>query len=200
MAADFEEVLEFWFGTNQDDAAVCEEKSPLWWGKNENIDEAIAGRFGALVRSAIERELSGWTSTPRGRLALIILLDQLTRNINRDTPEAFAQDSYARRLCLEGVEIGDDRKLRLVERVFFYLPMEHAESIELQQKCVSHFEELLRSSPPSCRDKFKNFLDYALRHRDVIARFGRFPHRNVILDRTSTREEVEFLRLPTSSF
>ena len=200
MAADFEEVLEFWFGTNQDDGAVCEEKSPLWWAKNENIDQAIAGRFGPLVRSAAERELSAWTSTPRGRLALIILLDQFTRNIYRDTPQAFAQDSYARRLCLEGVEIGDDQKLKLIERVFFYLPLEHAESLELQEKCLGHFEELLRSSPPSSREEFSSFLDFATRHRDVIAKFGRFPHRNVILDRTSTREEVEFLRRPGSSF
>lgn len=200
MATDFEEVLEFWFGTDPDDGAVCDEKSPLWWGKNESIDEAIAGRFGTLVRRAAERELSAWTATPRGRLALIIMLDQFTRNIHRNTPEAFAQDSYARRLCLEGVEIGDDQKLRLVERVFFYLPLEHSESLELQKKCVSHFEELLRSSPPSCRDKFSGFLDFARRHQDVIARFRRFPHRNVIQDRTSTRAEVEFLRQPGSSF
>ena len=200
MAADFEEVLEFWFGTQQEDSAVCDEKSTLWWAKNENIDEAIAGRFGSLVRSAADRGLNAWTSSPRGRLALIILLDQFTRNIHRDTPQAFAHDSYARRLCLEGVEMGDDQKLRLVERVFFYLPMEHSESLELQEKCVDRFEELLRSAPPSARQKFRSFLEFALRHRDIIAKFGRFPHRNVVLDRTSTREEVEFLRRPGSSF
>ena len=195
-----DEILEFWFGDDQDDAAVAAAKAELWWGHSPATDEVLQERFGAAASAAAAGVLDHWTGSPRGRLALILLLDQLPRAIRRDTPEAFAQDDAARKTAAQGLESGADRLLRPIERLFFYLPFEHSEDLEDQDRSVELFRELALSVPEGKRPTFAGFLDYAKRHREVIARFGRFPHRNRILGRESTAEETAFLEEPGSSF
>src|SRR5512145_2854469 len=195
-----EAVLEFWFGSNPDDAAIAKEKSALWWSKNPQVDDEIRGRFEGLVAKAAAGELSYWEATPTGRLALILLTDQFPRNIYRDSHRAFAYDAKALAWCLDGIEQHVDRKLRPIERVFFYLPLEHAESLEHQDKSVKHFGELVSIVDEPDKAVFKEYLDFAIRHRDIIARFGRFPDRNKILGRQFTAEEIAFLNEPGSSF
>lgn len=193
-------ILEFWFGTNKGDAAVASERAKLWWIKRDETDSAIRERFEAVVRKAVQRELDAWGESPQGRLALIILTDQFTRNMFRNTPGAFAWDELARTWCKEGLRNNMHNALRPIERVFFYLPLEHSESLDDQEQSVTLFRELVDSVGEPGRDVFAGFLDYARRHREVIARFGRFPHRNHILGRESTVEEIAFLKEPGSSF
>ena len=195
-----ESILDFWFGANPDDAVVAKEQAKLWWSKNHEIDDEMRRRFEDAVRSATTGKLNEWLSTARGRLALIILTDQFPRNMYRDTARAFSYDSKALTWCLDGVDGRIDRKLRPIERAFFYLPLEHAESREHQAKSVDCFTELAVSVPMEQRSTFEEYLDVAMRHRDIIDRFGRFPHRNNILGRESTAEELAFLTEPGSGF
>ena len=193
-------VLEFWFGSNPDDALVAKEKSALWWSKNPQMDNEIRQRFENLVRKADAGELADWQSTSQGRLALILLTDQFPRNIYRDSAKAFAYDAKALAWCLDGLEQGLDRKLRPIERVFFYLPLEHSEELDHQEQAVKQFRELLDQAGTEQKEVFAEYLEFAVRHRNIIARFGRFPHRNKILGRESTPEELAFLNQPGSSF
>lgn len=195
-----DEILEFWFGDDQDDSATAAGKAELWWGHSPATDEGLQERFGAAASAAAAGVLDHWTGSPRGRLALILLLDQLPRAIHRDTPGAFAQDDAARKTAAQGLESGADRLLRPIERLFFYLPFEHSEDLEDQDRSVELFRELASLVPEEQHPTFSGFLDYANRHREVIARFGRFPHRNRILGRESTAEEIAFLKQPGSSF
>jgi uncharacterized protein (DUF924 family) len=188
------EILEFWFGEIGADGNVVEDRSALWWKKNPEADALIRRRFEELVQQAGRGELD-WAGTPRGCLALIIALDQLPRNIYRDTARAFAFDGKALELALGGLASGADCELPPIQRVFFYMPLEHAESRELQRRSVELFTELAGTSPA-----FEVYLDFARQHQAIIERFGRFPHRNAILGRQSTREELAFLEQPGSSF
>ena len=131
---------------------------------------------------------------------MIILADQFSRNMYRDTPRAFENDALALSWCKGGLESGVDRELRPIERVFLYMPLEHSESVEDQHRSVTMFTELAQSVPAQQRKLFDGYIDYAVRHRDIVQRFGRFPHRNAILGRESTEEEVAFLQQPGSSF
>lgn len=194
------ELLLFWFGDDPDDATVAKAKAELWWGHQQETDELLQARFGAAASAAAADVLDHWAGSPRGRLALIVLLDQLPRAIHRATPQAFAQDAKARAMALKGLQSGADRLLRPIERLFFYLPFEHSEDIADQDRSVELFHELAAAVPEDHRETFAEFFDYAVRHRDVIARFGRFPHRNQILGRESTPEELTFLERPGSSF
>jgi uncharacterized protein (DUF924 family) len=194
------DLLDFWFGDNPDDVAVAEAKAELWWGHRQETDELLQLKFGAAASAAAADVLDHWTGSPRGRLALILLLDQLPRAIHRTTPAAFAQDAKARAVAERGLESGADRLLRPIERLFFYLPFEHSEDLADQNRSVELYRELVKSVPTAQRETFAGFVDYAVRHRDVIARFGRFPHRNLILGRDSTPEEQAFLERPGSSF
>ncbi len=193
-------VLAFWFGDAAGDADAARAQRRLWWGKDASTDADIRERFGRLTVEAATGHHDAWLETPRGRLALIILSDQFPRNIYRDTPQAFAHDARALRLTVDGLEIRADQALRPIERVFFYLPLEHAESPDMQERSVALFTALAAGVPEADRDTFLGYLDYAQRHRDVIARFGRFPHRNRVLGRDSTPEEAAFLEQPGSSF
>ena len=193
-------ILDFWFGTHLDDAVVAKEQAELWWSKNRETDDKVSRRFEESVRAAAVGELNEWRATARGRLALIILTDQFPRNIYRDTARAFSCDSKALTWCLEGLHGRSDRGLRPIERVFFYLPLEHAESREHQAKSVECLTELVASVPMEQRSTFEEYLDFAIRHRDIIDRFGRFPHRNSILGRESTAEELAFLTESGSGF
>ncbi|MDN5872433.1 MAG: DUF924 domain-containing protein [Nitrococcus sp.] len=195
------EILAFWFGPAAGDAAVAKRQGKLWWSKNARLDATIRDRFAATHQRAARGEIDHWAGTPTGRLALVIVLDQLSRVLYRGGADAFAQDERALALALEAQERGEDRYLRLIERVFLYMPLEHSESLALQQQCVRRFEALLAElAPGEDRAPFKKLLGYARRHRDIIARFGRFPHRNRALGRKSTAAELEFLRQRGSSF
>jgi len=193
-------VLDFWFGNTADIAAAAEAKKTLWWGGNSEIDDRIRERFDGLHAQARRGELDAWCGDARGRLALIIVVDQFSRNIFRGRPEAFAQDAQARRLCVDGLAAGCDQALGLLERVFFYLPLEHSEDRGDQARSVAAFESLAHAAPGALRGLFDVYTKFAVDHRDIVERFGRFPHRNAILGRVSTDEEKAFLQQPGSSF
>ena len=195
-----EEVLEYWFGLDEDDAKVAEDKSGLWWGHAEDTDQEIRQRFEGLMEEAQSGDLDHWQSTARGRLALIVLLDQFSRNVYRGTARMFAQDGVARSLTLGGLENGQYSELRPIERVFFLLPLEHSEELTDQNLMVEHVTRLAKEVPPQWTELFEHYIDFAEAHRKIIRRFGRFPHRNEILSRDSSEEEVEFLKEPGSSF
>ncbi len=193
-------VLQFWFGSPDAPDVVAERQKVLWWGKDPEVDRLVAVTFGGLVEDALSGGLGAWSGEPRGRLALVLLLDQMPRNIHRGSPRAFAGDVRARALTLEALERSEHHALAPIERVFLYLPLEHAEDLELQQRSVALFSELAGEAGPGLEPLFEGFLDYAVAHRDIIQRFGRFPHRNAVLGRVSTPEEEEFLRQPDSGF
>jgi uncharacterized protein (DUF924 family) len=198
--ASYESILTFWFGTSPDDADVVMQQSVLWWMKEATTDRLIHERFRELVEQAANGELKEWENEPRGMLVLIILIDQFCRNIFRGSPRAFAHDHLARRWCLDGIARGVDRELRPIERVFFYLPLEHSESLVDQNRSVELYARLLDEVPQNQKQPFSVFLQFAQKHREIIEQFGRFPHRNAILGRESTLAEVEFLKQPGSSF
>jgi uncharacterized protein (DUF924 family) len=195
-----ESILAFWFGDEPDDATVAAGRAPLWWSGDPGTDAEIRRRFEPLVEAAGAGELDEWRSSIRGRLALVLLTDQFPRSIYRGTPAAFACDAIARSLCLESLADGSDCELRPIERVFLYLPFEHSESLADQDRAVELFRTLAAEVAPGIRPTFEEYLDYALRHRTIIERFGRFPHRNAILARPSTPAEIAFLEEPGSSF
>ncbi len=195
-----ETILEFWFGTESDDVVAARQQAELWWKKHPEVDQEIRERFASLLDAGANGSLDDWLTSSRGILAMIILADQFSRNMYRDTPRSFAYDPLARNWCKAGLDSGADRMLRPIERVFFYLPIEHSELLEDQHRSVALYEELAESVPEAQRKLFDGHLNYAVRHREIVERFGRFPHRNAILDRESTEEETEFLQKPGSSF
>jgi uncharacterized protein (DUF924 family) len=183
------EVLDFWF-------LPAGGYRSEWFRKDDRFDASIRARFGDAVDAALAGEASA-TATDEEALARILLLDQFTRNIFRGTPRAFAGDAQALRIAEALVTAGRDKNLTPWQRWFAYLPFEHSESLLQQERSVALFTALAREQQTA---DFDNALDYALRHREVIERFGRFPHRNAILGRISTAEEIEFLKQPGSSF
>jgi uncharacterized protein (DUF924 family) len=185
------DVLDFWFGApGSPEYGTARD---FWFRKSDATDAAIRARFGADVEAALAGQHDRWAATPRGALALILLLDQFTRNVFRDTPRAFAGDDRALELARGLVRRGEDQALAPIERWFAYLPFEHAESLDAQRESLRLFAALAQHGLPEP-------LVWAQKHYDVIARFGRFPHRNAILGRASTAEEIEFLRQPGSRF
>jgi uncharacterized protein (DUF924 family) len=195
-----DKIISYWFGDIADDAECAAKQAALWWQKSEKTDCDIAARFGESLEIATQGGLDDWRGEPRSLLALIILLDQFSRNIFRGTRRAFEQDAQAFDLCRIGIDAGTDRDLRPIERVFCYLPLEHAESIEAQDQCVSLYEQLRDVVEEAHRTTFEGYVDYANKHREVIEKFGRFPHRNTILGRDSSPEELEYLAQPGAGF
>jgi uncharacterized protein (DUF924 family) len=193
-------VLAFWFGDDPAGAATNDERMRLWWAKQPAVDAAMRERFGGCVQQAGNGALDGWADTPEGRLALVLLTDQFPRNIHRGTSAAFTLDPWARQWAIEGLDSGAFDGLLPIQRLFTLMPLEHAESLPLQDRCVALMRSLRDTAPAAERGVFDGFVDYAQRHREVIRRFGRFPHRNAILGRPSTPEEVAFLATPGSSF
>ncbi len=174
-------VLSFWF----------EELSPQqWWEKSRELDQNITERFESLQKAAARCELFSWRETARGRLAEIIILDQFSRNIYRDQAQAFACDSLALALAQTGVTMHADREIEIKQRSFFYMPFMHSESPYIHAVAVKLFDQ----------PGMEASLDFEIKHKDIIDRFGRFPHRNALLGRTSTPEELMFLTTPGSSF
>ena len=182
------EVLEFWFG---------KEPGPArgeWYRKDPKFDEEIRRRFGELHASAARRELEAWRASPEPMLALVVILDQFSRNLFRDDPRAFAQDAHALDCAEQAIARGDDLTLLPVQRQFLYMPFEHSERIEDQERACDFMRSL------ESFEETRGLVEWAVRHRDVVKRFGRFPHRNAILGRESTAGEAAFLREPGSRF
>ncbi|MDO6705729.1 DUF924 family protein [Photobacterium sp. 1_MG-2023] len=192
MAED-EKVLDYWFGTLNGDITEVD-KQRLWFQGSEAIDQEITDKFRILVSQAGRGELNGWTETPRGTLALLILLDQFSRNIYRGLAAAFRYDLLAQALCRRGLTKNFDRALAPIERVFFYMPLEHSEALEDQEESLFRFDQLRQSVSPEHKAMFDDFYQYAVSHYQVIKEFGRFPHRNAACGRLSTRDEITFLQ------
>lgn len=188
-----DEVLAFWFGTP--DAADYGQARAAWFRKDDAFDTQIRARFLTEVEAAIAGQRADWATSPQGALALFILLDQFPRNLFRNTARAFAGDTAALALAGRVVGAGWDRTLLPVQRVFAYLPFEHSEALADQERSVALFAALAEAHPETA-----SYLDYAERHREVIVRFGRFPHRNGVLGRSSSPAEANYLALPGSGF
>ncbi|OWG37760.1 hypothetical protein CAQ69_14085 [Stutzerimonas stutzeri] len=200
MQAPWQDLLHWWFGQGTSATEIAAEKQRLWFGYRPQQDAEARERFGALVEQALNGDLQDWAEQPEGWLALVLLLDQLPRMIHRDTPRAFAGDERAQQLVRDGLAHGGDMLLSPIQRVFIYLVLEHAENLAVQDLAVAHFTALRDIAAEHEQALFRDFLDYAERHRDVISRFGRFPHRNAILGRDSSDAEQSFLQQPGSSF
>ena len=200
MRDDHEEILEFWLGALDAHGLASEAHRRRWWNKDPAFDEEIRRRFLAAHQAVLAGQRARWLDTPSGRLASIIVLDQFSRNMFRDTPRMFAADHRAQQLTLDGLAGGDDGALPVDPRVFCYMPLMHAEDLALQDRCVSLFTALRDTLAGPARQRIDNNLRFAIQHREIIARFGRFPHRNAALGRPSTAEELAFLEQPGSSF
>ncbi len=200
MTNRIEDILEFWFGAFPTPYTADVSKADIWFKNGSSYDGEIFIKFGVDYDKAINGELDYWVDSYRGRLALIILLDQFSRHIHRETAESFAQDEKAQVLCIDGIGAGHDAKMHAVERSFFYLPLEHAENIEKQNLSIRAYEQLVLDVPEQYRKNFEVTLSFARSHHYVIERFGRFPELNEILDRESTVEELEFIASGKYSF
>ena len=200
-----DQIIVFWFDALTD-ATPIDKKSPpakLWFNGGRAFDEEIRQKFLKDFEKAKAGEFKDWEKTACGRLALVILFDQFSRNMFRNTPQAFETDPLALELCQRSIKDGKDKELMLIERVFLYMPFMHAESLGVQEEGIRHLELLIEESKtkaPLNTPYFKYNLTYAKCHRDIIAKFGRFPHRNKALQRASTPAEAEFLAKPGSSF
>jgi uncharacterized protein (DUF924 family) len=182
------EILRFWFS---------DRARALWFESDESFDQELRSRFGETLAAAARGELDAWADGPDGCLALIVLFDQVTRNIHRGTPRAFENDRRAAALAEAAVARGFDQRVALDRRRFFYAPFEHAEDLVLQRRSVELYQRWSEERHDAEADEQ---LVYARRHLEIIERFGRFPHRNAILGRASTRQELAFLDEPMSSF
>ncbi len=200
MSSPSQDLLSWWFGEGATAVEISKEKNRLWFGYTPEQDAEARERFGGLVDKALAGELAGWAESPQGWLALVLLLDQLPRMIYRGTPQAFAGDEHALQLVRDGMAHGGDVLLAPIQRVFIYLPLEHSENLSVQDQAVQQFESLLSIADIHEQKVFADFLDFAERHRQVIARFGRFPHRNEVLGRVSSEAELAFLAQPGSRF
>lgn len=193
MSSISDRLLDEWFGESRRDPGLAGERAGYWFGPDRERDRRLEERYGELSDEAVSGGLTEWQDEPESRLALIVLLDQLPRNIHRGTPRAFAGDARAAALTLAGIGTGMERGLSPIEQVFFYMPLQHAEDRATQRLCVQQYRALLERNPEH-RTVFENFLDYAETHRDIVERFGRFPHRNGILGREPTSAELEYLK------
>ncbi len=188
-------MLAFWFGPNGPEGPIPDQIRSRWWKKDAAFDDEIRRRFADTYAQACAGELDGWCDTARGQLALIIVLDQFSRNLYRNDPRAWAQDGTAQKHCLALLDAGDDRRLPPEGRAFAYMPLMHSEDRELQARSVAVFESLGSEHPD-----LAGLQRYAVQHAAIVDRFGRFPHRNEVLQRDSTDEEKAFLQQPGSSF
>lgn len=186
-------IIAFWFKAQELSAPQIDHRLDVWFGEDEVFDQEIRGQFADDVERASEGALEHWADEPRGRLALILLLDQFRRNIHRNTAEAYSKDRVALKLCVEGAIAKKDRGLAPIERAFFYMPLQHAESAKVQERSVMLFNKLAEAVSPTYRETFATIAQFAELHRDIIAQFGRFPHRNKVLGRANTPEEDEYL-------
>lgn len=196
-----QDVLDFWIGEAKDDADIAEQRNALWFAKSFATDAQIADRFLPLIAPLAEDLAYDWAERgPHDRLAAIIVLDQFSRNLFRDSALAFAHDSIALGLTKEALMLGEDKSLSEVERIFLYLPLEHSERMADQTLSVQLYTRLVEDARPAFKPLCRSTLDYAHRHLKVIEDFGRFPHRNKVLKRPNTRAEAEYLSQPGAGF
>lgn len=188
-----QEIIDFWLGQAASNPVAAKARTMLWYGNSPEVDEQIRKQFGDTLTMAEQDELDDWRHTSEGALALVILLDQFSRNLYRKTGDAFKNDTKALEIAEFAVEQGFDTALPWIGQAFLYHPFHHAESLEAQDKGVELFESLCHRAPAKWTDQLNTFLDYARGHRDIVARFGRFPHRNQALERENTEEESEYL-------
>jgi uncharacterized protein (DUF924 family) len=187
-------LLNFWFGDLGLADLPSSDRTNLWFGESETLKNTITQTFGTDYEQAITGKHGEWAETPRGRLALIILYDQFSRYLHRNSPQAFDFDKAAQALCVEGLRQQMDHSLTLIERVFFYMPLVHAEDVEFQEQSIRLFQNLVSLSMTETTQVYQLFLAYAYAHFRVIKEFGRFPQRNTILGRSSTEAEIAFLK------
>ncbi|WP_062270928.1 DUF924 family protein [Endozoicomonas arenosclerae] len=192
----FQEVLDFWF----EGEPLGDVQMSRWWKKNEAQDRLIENEFGDLPDKVQSGMCDEWLESPEGRLAAIITLDQFPRNIYRGDSKSFYYDALALSLSGEGVKLGQFSQLPELMQAFFVMPFMHSESLEDQQQCIQLFEKILSGAKEHYKPYLAGSLEFAIKHRDIVARFGRFPHRNLVLGRESTGEELSFLEQPGSSF
>ncbi len=194
-------ILDFWIGPAAEDYLAAQKRNKLWFIKSEKTDRLIQRQYEPVLQALAADQAAAWRDAgPRARLAAIIVFDQFSRNIYRGQAKAFAQDAMALSLAQDALDARDDEALTEVERSFLYLPFEHSEAPENQARSVDLFERLAREARPAFKPICQNALDYAYQHRDVIAQFGRFPHRNAILGRKNTQAEAVYLAKPGSGF
>ncbi len=184
------DIHDFWFGELDENGLCKTDRNALWFGTNKETDASCRVRFGASLTLALAGKLASWAPTERGLVALVVLLDQFSRNIHRGTAQAFGGDALALALAEQAIASGHHLRLPTIHRVFLYLPLEHSEDLVLQNTCVALFDELEKVGD---HPQFARFTHYARAHRDVIAKFGRFPHRNAVLGRESKPGELEYL-------
>ncbi len=189
-----ERVNRFWFGRIEETLLPSERRARLWFGTDPGLDALIAGYYEKDLEYAVMGKYRHWQDHSRGQLALILLLDQFSRHMHRDTALAYSQDLQALEVCLRGIERGDDHYLSLIERVFFYFPLLHSEKMAYQIESIRAYQMLANLSFPETRVIYDTFLKFAYHHYTIIQHFGRFPQRNAVLGRTSTPEELEFLK------
>ncbi|MBT8048411.1 MAG: DUF924 domain-containing protein [Gammaproteobacteria bacterium] len=193
------ELISTWFAETLDDDSAVPARMKWWFSADKGRDAELAARFSGLVEQCAQGKMYRWLEEPEGRLALILALDQLPRNLFRGTPRAFAYDSHGAALCLAAAHTGEDRELKPVQRAFLYMPLQHFEDPQAQNAGVALYQQLAEENPG--RPIFaEGFLSYARQHRDIIARFGRFPHRNKILGRKNTAGEAEYLTRGAPTF
>ena len=188
-----DEILSFWFKEQELSAPQIDRRMDTWFGGDPDFDHEIQKRFADDVDRACEGGLDHWADEPRGRLALIILIDQFRRNLYRNTAQAFSMDRLALKLCVEGAMEKKDKGLTPIQKVFFYMPLQHSESSKVQAKSVELFSRLAESVSPTFQETFLTIAQFAELHKDIIDQFGRFPHRNKLLGRENTPEEDEYL-------
>ncbi len=198
--SDIQRVLDFWFSDSELDSPQLDSRMDRWFGASDALDDRIRREFGTLLENATTGQLDDWTETPKGRLALIILLDQFCRNVYRGTAQAFTHDKKALKIAIEGTMAGDHKQLNAVERMFFFMPLQHAESLKIQEKSVSIFNALAETVPGTLHETFLTAAQFAELHRDIVAEFGRFPHRNAVLGRKNSSAETAYLAGDTPSF
>lgn len=198
-ATPWSQLLDDWFGQTVADHDAIAERVPFWFDADESRDAWLRERHGSLLEACAAGENHRWIEHPEGRLAMIIALDQLPRNLYRGTPSAFAWDSFNAALSLAAAATGMDHELRPIQRVFLYMPLQHFEDLQTQKRSVELFQ-LLAEDACDWPEFRESFLPFAELHRDIIARFGRFPHRNAILGRRNTPEEEEYLAQEPPAF
>jgi len=193
-------VLDFWLGPLTDPEAATAEQTSKWFKKDPQFDRLIRERFTDDMERGLSGELDSWASSARGALALVVLLDQFPRNSFRGTPRSFAYDAKAREIARLALARNLEQEVLPVASVFFLLPLEHSENAADQAEAVERLGRSAALARGEAKKLLENYLLYAVKHKDIIDRFGRFPHRNAILGRASTAEELEFLEGPGSSF
>ena len=199
-SASFLPILEFWFGDVDELGRSDALHSRRWFMKDDAFDRDIAERFAGTFADVRAGKREQWLDDPRGRLAYVIVLDQFARNMFRGTARMFEGDKQAQAAAVEGVARGDDALLGVNERSFLYMPFMHSEDLDMQDRAVALFTALAASAPAELRGGLAAAVQYAEKHRDIVARYGRFPHRNAALARDSTPAEIEFLKQPGSGF